>query len=152
MKALKLLSPKEESERSVVGDSRRTVTVKSLHETEARIELMLLSIARLVITTTRNIMASLTDFLNKQKAFNDRQAAAIDTAVAGVAGLTDDVKALNDKITELQNSQGGVTPEDQALIDALEVQGEALTGRLETATAALAALDAQTPPVPPPTP
>jgi len=103
--------------------------------------------------TLENIMSAISEFAAKQKAYNERQATAIDGLVSSVSGITDDVKALNDKITELQNSQGGVTPEDQALIDALQTQGEALATRLEGVSAAAAALDAQTPRVvPTPTP
>ena len=98
------------------------------------------------------IMSAISDFAAKQKAFNERQGAAIDSAVASVNGLTADVKALNDKITELQNSSGGVTPEDQALINELETQGEAVAAKAEAAAAALKALDEQTPPVVPPNP
>ncbi len=95
------------------------------------------------------IMSAISDFAAKQAAFNTRQGAAIDTAVAGVQGLTDDVAALNKKIQELQNSVGGVTPEDQALLDQLEVAGNETATRLEAVATALAALDAQTPPTPP---
>ncbi len=98
------------------------------------------------------IMSAISDFLAKQKTFNDRQGTAVDEVVASISGLTDDVKALNDKITELQNSSGGVTPEDQATIDELQTSGEALATRLEAASTAIKALDAQTPPVVPPTP
>jgi len=49
---------------------------------------------------------------------------------------------LNDKITELQNSQGQITPGDQALLDDLQVAGNVLADKLE-------ALDNLTPPVPP---
>lgn len=95
-----------------------------------------------------NIMSALTDFLAKQKAFNDRQSTAIDSTVASITGLTGDIQTLNDKITELQNSQGGVTPEDQVLIDELQTQGEAVAAKAEALATALAALDAQTPPAP----
>lgn len=102
-------------------------------------------------SNTEKIMSAISDFAAKQKAFNDRQGAAIDAAVTSVTGLTEDVAELNRKITELQNSQGGVTPEDQALIDELETQGGAVATRLEGVAAALSALDAQTAPVIPPT-
>lgn len=83
-----------------------------------------------------HIMSAISDFAAKQKAFNDRTGAAID-------GIVADIKTLNDKITELQNSAGTVTPEDQALIDDLQAKGEALASKAE-------ALDAQNPPPPPP--
>lgn len=81
------------------------------------------------------IMSAISDFAAKQNAFNQRIGAAIDGVVA-------DVKTLNDKIEELQNSGGAITPEDQALLDSLQEQGEALATKLE-------ALDNLTPPTPP---
>ncbi len=93
-----------------------------------------------------NLMSAISDFINKQTAFNARQGAAIDSVVTSVTGITQDVKTLNDKITELQNSAGSVTPEDQALIDQLETQADTLATKLEAASTALSALDAQTPP------
>lgn len=81
------------------------------------------------------IMSKISEFSDRQKAFNDRQSAAVD-------GLVADVKALNDKITELQNTAGEITPEDQALLDDIEARSKAVTDKLE-------ALDAQTPPVVP---
>lgn len=97
-------------------------------------------------------MSAISDFATKQKEFNTRQAAAVDGAVASLQGLTDDVAALNKKIEELQNSSGGVTPEDQALIDDLQSQGEAVASKAEALAAALKALDEQTPPTVPGTP
>lgn len=100
----------------------------------------------------KHIMSAISTFAANQKAFNDRQSAAIDAAVASITGLTEDVASLNVKILELQNSQGGVTPEDQVLIDDLQAQGEAVAARAEALAAALATLDSQTPPVVPPPP
>lgn len=81
-------------------------------------------------------MSKISEFVTSQTNFNTRMAAAID-------GLTADVAALNAKILELQNTSGQVTPEDQALLDALQLQAENLTEKLE-------ALDGMTPPVAPP--
>lgn len=86
----------------------------------------------------------------KQTAFNNRQGAAIDSLVTSTGGLVADITRLNDKIVELQNSAGQVTPEDAALINDLEVQGEALVTRGEAVAAALKALDDAEPPVVPP--
>jgi len=80
-------------------------------------------------------MTKISDFAAKQKAFNDAMSTAID-------GVASDVAALNAKIAELQASAGAVTPEDQALLDALEAQGGALAARLT-------ALDDLTPPAVP---
>lgn len=95
-------------------------------------------------------MSAISDFAAKQKDFNTRQAAAVDGAVASLTGLTGDIAELNRKIEELQNSQGGVTPEDQALIDDLQTQGEAVAAKAEALATALKALDEQIPPIVPP--
>lgn len=81
------------------------------------------------------IMSAISDFAAKQDAFNSR----IDAAVNG---LTDDVQSLNDTIKELQNTPGAITPEDQALLDAIQTRSEGIAAKLE-------ALDALTPPKPP---
>lgn len=84
-------------------------------------------------------MASpIAEFAAKQTAHNDR----IDAAVEDLQG---DIKTLNDKITELQNTPGPITPEDQALLDGLEARGKAIADKVD----ALAAL---TPPNVPPAP
>jgi len=83
-----------------------------------------------------NLMSAISDFAAKVKAFTDRQDAAID-------GLVADVKTLNDKITELQNSSGGISAEDQKLLDEIQNHASAVADKLD-------ALDAQTPPPAPP--
>jgi len=101
--------------------------------------LLLLGIAALIITSTYKIMSAISDFAAKQAAFQTR----IDTAIADLQG---DVKSLNDQIAALQNSAGGITPEDQALLDGITAQASAVADKLD-------ALDALTPPVAPtPTP
>ena len=81
------------------------------------------------------LMSAISDFAAKQNQFNDRLSAAID-------GVAADVASLNAKIEELQNTPGTITPEDQAILDALQAQGEAIASRLE-------AVDSLTPPTPP---
>jgi predicted nucleic acid-binding Zn-ribbon protein len=82
-----------------------------------------------------NIMSAIQDFAAKMKAFTVRQDAAV-TALQG------DVKTLEDKITELQNSGGGISAEDQALLDEIQTHASAIADKLD-------ALDALTPPAPP---
>jgi predicted nucleic acid-binding Zn-ribbon protein len=84
-----------------------------------------------------------------QKAFNASNKEAVDDLSDAVTGLTEDIKSLNQKIVDLQNSPDEVTPEDQARIDELQADGAALTTRLTALTAALKTLDQQTPPVAP---
>jgi predicted nucleic acid-binding Zn-ribbon protein len=115
--------------------------------------LRVLSVMRQEIRFSRKqIMSAISDFAAKQKAFNERQGAAVDGAVTSLQGLTADVAELNRKIEELQNSSGGVTPEDQVLIDDLQTQGEAVAAKAEALATALKALDDATPPVVPPVP
>jgi len=100
----------------------------------------------------RRIMSKLSEYLAKQAEFNARLQTATDSLGESLGGLTDDVKTLNDKIAELQNSSGGVTPEDEKTIDQLESQGDALATKLDGVSAALKALNELTPPPPPPPP
>lgn len=85
-------------------------------------------------------MSVISDYATAQAAFNAR----IETSVNGI---TADVTSLNDKITELQNSPGRISPEDQALLDGLQAQGAALATKLE----ALDAIVTVPPPAPPTT-
>jgi len=95
------------------------------------------------------IMSVISDFVAKQAAFNARQGAAVDSIVVSVAGVSADIDLLNEKITELQNNPGPITPEDQALLDELVAGGDALAAKAEAVSTALASLDALTPPKPP---
>jgi len=76
--------------------------------------------------------SAIADFAAKQTAFNDQLEAAL-------TGLEGDINSLNDTIKKLQDSAGTVTPEDQALIDALVTKGQDLSARFK-------ALDDLTPP------
>ena len=68
--------------------------------------------------------------------------AFMDTLDTHATGLEGDIKFLNDKITEMQNSPGVLSPEDQTALDAMQARVEASVGRI-------AAADALTPPVVP---
>lgn len=94
-------------------------------------------LARLLSQGER-IMSKISEFAEKQTAHNATINAAVD-------GLVADVQGLKDQITALQNSAGQITPEDQSLLDAIEVK----TGQIAEK---LAALDAETPPVVPASP
>lgn len=85
-----------------------------------------------ILQNQEKIMSAISEYAAKQNVHNDK----MDTAIAD---LIVDVKSLNDKIAELQNTAGQVTQEDQALLDALEVRGASIADKLD-------ALDAQTPP------
>lgn len=80
-------------------------------------------------------MSAISEFADRLSAHNDK----IDTAISG---LQSDIAALTDKIEELQNSAGTITPEDQALLDEIESRAAKVSDKLE-------ALDAITPPIAP---
>lgn len=88
-----------------------------------------------LLQNQEDIMSRISEYAEKQNAHNDK----IDVAINDLQG---DIKALNAKIVEMQNTPGQITPEDQKLLDDLEVRGAAIADKLD-------ALDAQTPPVPP---
>lgn len=77
--------------------------------------------------------------------FANRVEAKFDEIGASVDGIVADVQFLKDKITELQNSAGTVTPEDQARLDAIEARIGTLAGKT-------AELDASTESAPAPNP
>ena len=74
----------------------------------------------------------------------------VDSLVASISGITVDVQFLKDTITQLQNTPGTFTPEDQALVDALQARVDALGTKVGAAKASAASLDAATeePPTP----
>lgn len=94
----------------------------------------------------KSIMSAISEFAAKQNAFNKRQSDATDALTVSVSDLSGDIQTLNDKITELQNNPGPITPEDQALLDSLTTQGESMAKKVEALSTALSALAALTPP------
>lgn len=89
-------------------------------------------------TNLTTLMSAVSEFIAAQTAFQARQDIAVD-------GLVADVKALNEKITALQSSDGTLSPEDQTALDAIQAHSAAISEKLE-------ALDAATPPLVPPVP
>lgn len=96
-----------------------------------------------------HIMTAISTFIEQQNAFNAANSAAIESLTTNVKGITNDIGELNARIKELQESQGTITPEDQALLDAAILSGQQVQAKLAAVSAALAALDDLTPPVPP---
>jgi peptidoglycan hydrolase CwlO-like protein len=135
--ATKVISECQKLER---GEDRRT-----LHRIENKIDDLHNQIGKL--------MSKISDFADNQEANNKLVNDGLEAAVTSISDIGKDIQSLNDKITELQNSVGGVTPEDQARIDSLQSQGSALASKTEAVRAALQALDDLTPgPTPTPEP
>lgn len=76
----------------------------------------------------------------------------VDSLVASLVGISGDVAFLKDTITKLQNTPGVFTPEDQALVDALQARVDGMATKVAGAKDTAASLDAATeePPVPTP--
>lgn len=91
-------------------------------------------------------MAIYAEFLKRQKEYNDRDDAAMEKLNTASQNLAGDIKFLKDTITKLQNSQGTVTPEDQALIDQLEQRANTASTKFDALTKSLTELDEATPP------
>lgn len=81
-------------------------------------------------------MSAIGDFANRVKADYERIGTAIDA-------IREDVAGLNAKIEQLQNSQGQITPEDQATLDEIQAAAANLADRIGE-------VDNLTPPAPPP--
>lgn len=83
-------------------------------------------------TLGERLMSQISDFATKVNS-------AFDQLGTAVNGLVVDVKTLNDLITQLQGSQGTITPEDQALLDGIQTRAQAIADKAK-------ALDDQTAP------
>lgn len=79
--------------------------------------------------------------MSKISEFAGQVSTSFEKIQIGVDGIKGDVDALNAKITELQNSAGTVSPEDQALLDDVQAKAGALADKV-------AVLDAETTNVP----
>lgn len=82
------------------------------------------------------IMSKISEFVAKQKEYNDQMSASL-------SGLSEDIQSLDDKIKELQASPGELSPQDQAALDEISAASKDLADKF-------AALDAMNPPVVPP--
>lgn len=100
-------------------------------------------------------MPTYAEHLKALNDYLDRDDAAFTKIATGFTAVVADQKFLKDTITKLQNSAGQVSPEDQALIDALQARVNAAETRTAQLAADIKALDDATPPdvvTTPPTP
>lgn len=96
------------------------------------------------------LMSQLSEFSDRVETQFTAIGESVDGLVASIGGLDRDVGSLKAQIADLQNSTGGVTPEDQARLDKIEAALTALAGKTSAVASAAAALDQQTetPPTP----
>jgi len=76
----------------------------------------------------------------------------VDSLVTSLGGISADVAFLKDTIAKLQNTPGTFSPEDQALVDALQARVDGMVAKTSAAKDTAAALDAATEEPPTPTP
>lgn len=88
-----------------------------------------------LVSQGAKVMSKITDFVAQQEEYNAR----LDKSIDGIVG---DIRGLHEEITNLQNSSGQLSAEDQAALDRVQARTRALVEKAE-------ALDALTPPKPP---
>jgi len=98
------------------------------------------------------IMSKISEYSDRVSAAFDAIGASVDSVVTSVSGIAGDITELKRIIAELQTNPGPISPEDQALLDSLEVKVSSLVARADAVKTSLADLDAQTENVPTPPP
>lgn len=86
-------------------------------------------------------MSAISDYAQRVNTVFDSIGQAVD-------GIVADIDFLKKKIEDLQNSSGQITPEDQALLDAIEARANTVASKVKALDEATAALPAEPPPVP----
>jgi phage shock protein A len=119
--------------------------IHELHKSVQNNQVILDRIAKM----ENKIMSKISEYADKVEVSFDAIAASVDEIVASQTGITGDVAELKRLIAELQASPGAITPEDQALLDALTVKIDSLVSKTAATATALKELDAQTADVPP---
>ncbi len=127
----------------------------SLFSHKARVEraldLILLN-QRQLARKLHTIMSAISDYVSKQEAHNASVDASLDAINTNVTDIVSDIGTLNDLITQLQNSSGQISADDQALLDQAEAQGQALQDKATALASAAQAADDLTPPAAPAAP
>jgi hypothetical protein len=93
------------------------------------------------------LMSKLDQSIADLTAVNDVNAANIAILTDAVNGVSGDIANLNAQIAALQAALPGITPEQQAALDAVVAAQQALSVNLAGQIANLVVVDAQTPPV-----
>lgn len=99
------------------------------------------------------IMSAISEYVGRVTTAFEEIGTNVDGVLESINGVQKDVTDLKAIIEKLQTNAGPISPEDQALLDSLEVKVAALVAKTGNAKDAIAALDAQTetPPTPPTT-
>lgn len=128
-----ILGGQEILESEMHRDDKRHDDRIVLHELKALLQDVHTQQGR-ILRNQETIMTAISDYA----AANKTAFAAIATSLDGVEG---DLQTLADKITEMNNNPGPISPADQILLDESQALATALVARV-------AAIDAKNPPVP----
>lgn len=116
---------------------------ETLSETQAR--------HNAIINHQQLIMNAIQTYAANVNAKFDLITEAVTALTTAIAGVADDVAYLKEKIEELQNSPGEISPADQQTLNDLEARTNNTAANLTALKNALQALDAATTrPMPPP--
>jgi uncharacterized phage infection (PIP) family protein YhgE len=94
------------------------------------------------------IMSAISDFITVVNTGFTKLGDDLTGVKAKLGVVVDGIAKLDDLITKLQNSPGGITPQDQALLDAAQAQVQSLVTQADDVAAAADAINT-TPPPPP---
>ena len=110
----------------------------------------LLALEKQIARLENKFMSAISDLTDKFNARFDQIGTSVDEIVASQTAIAADVTFLKETILKLQQNPGPISPEDQALLDALETRVNGLATKVAAASQALKDLDAQTeqPPTP----
>jgi len=139
----KILAIRENTEasKSLLAWLQQQVDSESLNK---KLEELKASIESAILRTETKIMSALTDFADRVETVFGSIGTSVDGIVESIAGINTDVQQLKQQITDLQNSGGAITPEDQARLDTIETGVNALATKTAAAATVASELDAQT--------
>ena len=92
--------------------------------------------SRLIPATQHDLRQSIQAIMSAIATYAEKVNASFDKIATAVTGIADDVTFLKEEIAKLQNTNGPISPEDQAILDGLEARTATLTTNLETLNAA----------------
>lgn len=95
-------------------------------------------------------MSAISEYAGKVDEHLEKIGTGIDDINTGIGGIDIDLQELKKLIEQLQNTPGQITPEDQALLDAIQAKAASLAEKSATTAAIVKALDDLTPPPAPP--
>lgn len=105
-----------------------------------------------LIELKQSIMSAISDYVANVTSQFGELGASVDQIVTSISGIAGDVQRIKDKLTQIENNPGQISPEDQALLTSSISDITALNTKVKAAAEVAKALDEATeePPAPPP--